>query len=122
LSCILIVEDDHAVREAVSDALLDAGYNVAKAIDGADGLDQARQHPPDAILLDLMMPDMDGWTFLDTVMSDKSLERIPIGIMSAAPLAHHTAQARGVQITVAKPFALDDLLSQVESLLAPLKS
>jgi CheY-like chemotaxis protein len=121
LSCILIVEDDHAVRQAVTDALLDAGYNVATATDGADGLDQARQHPPDAILLDLMMPDMDGWTFLDTILCDESLERIPIGIMSAAPVANRTAEARGVQITVTKPFALEELLAQVESLLAPIK-
>ena len=63
MSCILVVEDDRVVREVVSDALVDAGYAVASAADGADALDQLHDHPADAILLDLMMPVMDGWTF-----------------------------------------------------------
>jgi CheY-like chemotaxis protein len=117
LSCILIVEDDFIVRETISDALLDAGYAVAKASDGAAALEQLRDHPPDAILLDLMMPVMDGWTFLDAIHEDDALGRIPVGILSAVPAVRREAVAQGVQVAVGKPFALDELLEQVECLL-----
>jgi two-component system, chemotaxis family, chemotaxis protein CheY len=122
LSCILIVEDDRVVREVVSDALVDAGYAVAKAADGADALDQLREHPADAILLDLMMPVMDGWMFLDAISQDKELCSIPVGIMSAVPALRRAAQEQGVQVTVGKPFAVDDLLAQVECLLSEMPS
>ena len=122
MSCILIVEDDLPVREVVSDALIDAGYAVAKAVDGADALDQLREHPADAILLDLGLPVMDGWTLLDAIHHDEALERIPVGIMSAAPALRRAAQAQGVHVTVGKPFGLDELLARVESLLAEVPS
>jgi CheY-like chemotaxis protein len=111
LSCILIVEDDFIVRETISDALIDAGYAVAKASD------QLRDHPPDAILLDLMMPVMDGWTFLDDIHQDDALVRIPVGILSAAPAVRQEAIAQGVRVAVGKPFTLEELLEQVECLL-----
>ena len=117
---ILVVEDDATVRYVVSDALQDAGYAVATAIDGADALDQIDQHRPDAILLDLGLPSMDGWTFLETCQNDDRCARIPIGIMSAAPMLCRTADAFGVQVAIAKPFALDDLLARVEHLVNPL--
>jgi CheY-like chemotaxis protein len=117
LSCILVVEDDLIVRETISDALLDAGYAVAKASDGAAALEQLRVHPPDAVLLDLLMPVMDGWMFLDAVHQDDALGHIPIGVLSAVPTLREQAMTQGVQVAVGKPFALDELLEQVECLL-----
>lgn len=119
---ILVVEDDADVRYVVSDALQDAGYVVATAIDGADALDQLNEHPPDAILLDLMMPSIDGWAFLEMCQNDERWSHIPIGLMSAAPLLRHTADAWGVQVAIGKPFALDDLIVQVENLINPLRA
>ena len=118
--CILVVEDDADVRYVVSDALQDAGYAVATAIDGIDALDQIDQHRPDAILLDLAMPSMDGWSFLEACQNDDRRGRIPVGIMSAAPMLCRTADAFGVQVAIAKPFALDELIAQVEHLVNPL--
>ena len=117
---ILVVEDDADVRYVVSDALQDAGYAVATAIDGNDALDQIDQHPPDAILLDLAMPSMDGWSFLEACRNDDRWARIPVGIMSAAPMLYRTADAFGVQVAIAKPFALDELIAHVEHLVNPL--
>ena len=122
MSCILVVEDDRVVREVVSDALVDAGYAVAKAADGADALDQLRQHPADAILLDMLMPVMDGWMFLDTIAQDEKLSCIPVGMMSAVPALRQAAREQGVQVIVGKPFALEDLLAQVECLLSEMPS
>lgn len=120
-SSILVVEDDDAIRHLVSDTLLDAGFAVATATDGQDALDQLEQHPPDAILLDLMMPCMDGWSFLQACRTEDRFARIPVGLMSAAPLLCRTADAWGVQVAIGKPFALDDLVSQVEHLLNPVR-
>lgn len=118
--CILIVEDDDAIRYTLADALQDAGYAVAMATDGTDALDQIEQHPPDAILLDLMMPSMDGWVFLESCRGDARSAQIPIGLVSAAPMLLKTADAWGVQVAIGKPFSLDRLLHQVERLVDPL--
>jgi CheY-like chemotaxis protein len=117
---ILIVEDDDAIRHVLSDALRDAGYAVATAMDGFDALDQIDQHPPDAILLDLMMPTMDGWSFLECFRNRSRAAGIPVGLLSAAPMLLKTADAWGVQVAIGKPFALETLISQVDRLCDPL--
>jgi two-component system response regulator MprA len=117
---ILIVEDDDAIRHLVADALQEAGYAVATATDGYDALDQIEQHPPDAILLDLMLPAMDGWSFLESFRSRACADGIPVGILSGAPILLKTADAWGIQVAIGKPFALEALVSQVERLCDPL--
>jgi len=121
IRCILIVEDDDAIRYLLADALQEAGYAVATATDGVDALDQIEQHPPDAILLDLMMPApaVDGWAFLETCRGNARSAQIPIGLLSAAPMLLKTADAWGVQVAIGKPFALETLLGQVEQLVHP---
>jgi CheY-like chemotaxis protein len=116
---ILIVEDDDVIRYTVSDALLDAGFAVATATDGEDALDQIDQHPPDAILLDLMMPSMDGWSFIETCRGKTCSAEIPIGILSATPQLDRTAKYWGIQVAVSKPFTIDKLVGQVEVLVDP---
>jgi DNA-binding response OmpR family regulator len=116
----LIVEDDDALRHTVADGLQDAGFAVATATDGYDALDQIDEHPPDAILLDLSMPSMDGWRFLEACRGDARWAGIPIGIVSGAPMLCRTADAWGVQVAIGKPFALEELVSKVEALLEPL--
>lgn len=118
---ILIVEDDDAIRHILTDALCDAGYAVATATDGVDALDQLGDHTPDGILLDLMMPLMDGWRFLQTCRNDARLASIPIGLLSGAPQLCRTADAWGVQVAIGKPFELDSLVSQVEALVDPVR-
>jgi CheY-like chemotaxis protein len=117
---ILIVEDEDDVRHVLADVLQDAGFAVATAIDGFDALDQIEQHPPDAILLDLMMPQMDGWQFLEACRGDPRSARIPVGILSAAPVMLKTADAWGVQVAIGKPFSIDALIGHVERLLEPI--
>jgi DNA-binding response OmpR family regulator len=116
---ILVVEDDDAIRHLLADALQDAGFAVATAMDGIDALDQIDQHPPDAILLDLMMPAMDGWSFLQRLRELPDAGDTPVGILSAAPMLLKTADAWGVQVAIGKPFALEALVGHVETLLDP---
>jgi CheY-like chemotaxis protein len=82
---ILVVDDDHDVRDSVIDLLGQHGYQAVGAGDGTEALDilRASASPPDAILLDLMMPVMDGVRFRDEQLADPSLAGIPVIVMSA---------------------------------------
>jgi two-component system, chemotaxis family, chemotaxis protein CheY len=111
---ILVVDDEPDIRHVVADVLTDAGYAVATACNGAEALDHVRQTRPDAVLLDLMMPIMDGWSFLRECHTQGVCEGVPIGIMSAAHNAGATVNMWNVNALIAKPFALEELLTAVE--------
>ena len=114
---ILVVEDDDAIRGLVGDVLRDAGYQVREARHGLEALEQVRDGQPDLIVLDLMMPVMDGWTFVEECRSRKYCEGVPILVTSASHDLPRTAErllAYGVRTCLAKPFDLDGLLALVE--------
>jgi len=104
---VLIVEDDPAIREVIADALETEGYEVVQAVDGVDGLRLAHEKPPDIILLDLMMPNMDGRTFRANQRQDGKLAHIPVVIVSAVA----AGQESGLDAVayLHKPFDLNDL-------------
>src|SRR4051812_21418426 len=81
---ILVVEDDDDAREAIAETVTLAGYEVVLARHGREALDviEGGAEPPSAVLLDLMMPVMDGWTFLSAL--GKRRRAIPVVVMSAA--------------------------------------
>ena len=81
---ILIVDDDPAIRQVVADILEMSDYGVREAANGAEALDEVRSWPPAMVLLDLMMPVMDGWEFLRRCRSDQVCEGVPVAVMSAA--------------------------------------
>jgi len=82
---ILIVDDDAGSRKALAEVLTDEGYTVATAGDGADAMTYLRQgHRPRVILLDLMMPGVDGWDFRAEQKRDAALADIPVIAISAA--------------------------------------
>jgi CheY-like chemotaxis protein len=109
---VLIVEDDEDIRETLSEALEIEGYDVARAQDGADGLRSLRRVHPDVIVLDLMMPRMNGWEFREAQKRDPELAGIPVVVASAAhPRADIDADAY-----IEKPFELRRLVQVVEAL------
>ena len=75
---ILVVDDDDACILMVSAGLRKLGFDVVAATDGWDGLSQARAQRPDLILLDVKMPQMDGWTFIGFLRNQKDFERVPV--------------------------------------------
>jgi CheY-like chemotaxis protein len=114
---ILVVEDDDAIRGLVSDVLRDDGYLVREARNGIEALEQVRGGPPDLIVLDLMMPIMDGWTFVEECRSRNYCEGVPIVVTSAShdlPKTAERLRAYGVRTCLAKPFDVDGLLALVE--------
>lgn len=82
---ILLAEDDCDLREAMADTLQDSGYSVAAVANGLECLEWLREaeRPPSLILLDLMMPVMDGWQFRIEQLKDPRLAAIPVVILSA---------------------------------------
>ncbi len=106
---ILLIDDDSDIREVVGDALEYAGYQVARARDGLEGLVLCRSFGPTLILLDLMMPGMSGWEFRAVQREDPDLADIPVVVVTA--LGHDPDIE--VSAVLAKPFRLDDLLAHV---------
>jgi CheY-like chemotaxis protein len=106
---ILVIDDDSDIREVVGESLRFAGYEVATARDGREGLAACRRFRPTLILLDLMMPGMTGWEFRAAQLRDPLLAPIPVLVVTA--LGHDPdIQATAV---LPKPFRLDDLLAHV---------
>ncbi len=81
---VLVVDDDDSVREITQLSLeVIAGWHVISADGGVSGLEMARQHKPDAVLLDVMMPDMDGLTTFQHLQEDESTRDIPVILVTA---------------------------------------
>jgi CheY-like chemotaxis protein len=79
---VLVIDDDIAVREYVDHYLSNEGFNIALASGGQEGLEKARELKPDVITLDILMPDIDGWSVLSALKSDPELRDIPVVVMS----------------------------------------
>jgi signal transduction histidine kinase/ActR/RegA family two-component response regulator len=109
---ILIVDDDAALRRELSEVLSSEGYSVVTASDGRQALNYLERNPaPSLILLDLMMPVMDGWEFSATVKSDKSLASIPIVVMSCLEKSEANASLLGASGVLRKPLRLEKLIA-----------
>jgi CheY-like chemotaxis protein len=109
---VLIVDDDETIREFVAWALIDEGYNVLSAADGAAALEVLEQERPDLILLDMRMPIMDGQTFADAYRG-RPAPRAPFVILTAARSGWDLSKVQGAAGRLEKPFELDDLLAVV---------
>jgi CheY-like chemotaxis protein len=114
---ILVVEDDADSRETFCALLDDAGYDCVAVENGREALDFLRSHDrPFAILLDLMMPTMDGWQFRREQASDPALEDIPLVVVSAAKLARNSALQFGAELFLLKPIQPNQLIQAFDNL------
>ena len=113
MSHILVVDDDSAIRDVVSDILQMSDYRVKTATNGAEALDLVQADRPAAVLLDLMMPVMDGWEFLRRCRGLEYCSQVPVVVMSAAHDVATTADQLGAHGYLAKPFDMDDVLDVV---------
>jgi CheY-like chemotaxis protein len=115
---ILVVEDDPTIRATVAEALEDMGYGVETASNGAEALAKVRDDGFAAIVLDLMMPVMSGWEFLDVCGDDLVAEQVPVAVVSAAYAPGAVASRPAVSAVLSKPFDLDVLEAIVHRLTA----
>lgn len=113
MSTVLVVEDEPTIREFVDDVLTGEGYQVSTASNGQEALTQLATAAPDLVLLDIMMPVLDGREVLKRMRADPTLSGITVLVMSAAA---HPALLVGADRFLPKPFDLDQLLLAVHEL------
>jgi excisionase family DNA binding protein len=115
---VLVVDDDPQVREVVRVNLEIEGYAVAEAGDAEEGLKAVEADAPDLILLDVMMPQVDGWEMLRRVQERHGIGSIPVVMFSGQleGAAQHEAAERGAQGFVGKPFDLRALIEQTKQI------
>lgn len=113
---ILVVDDTPALRMLLVDALLDAGFEARAAENGQAALAVAESWLPDAIILDIMMPVMDGPTFLRTRRQRPALAAVPVLVLTAQPTHDRLLQGLDATVILRKPYDLDELLDAVRAL------
>jgi two-component system OmpR family response regulator len=112
---VLVVDDNPAIRGMLADALHACGYTVVEAADGQEALDVAQLSQPALILLDLNLPIISGFSFVNEIQS-RGVDA-PILLVTADPRAPKVAGGEQIVGYVAKPFEIDSLLGAVESAL-----
>ena len=116
---VLVVEDDALLRRMISIFLCAAGYRVCAAEDGLSGLALARDERPDLVLLDLMLPELDGWEVLRRIKGDARTAAIPVLVLTASvdpPLTEHALRL-GATRFLAKPIDSRVLVKHVDDVL-----
>jgi two-component system response regulator MprA len=114
---VLVVDDEPALRDALRRALRSNGYAVATAVDGEDGLDRAAAEEPDLLVLDVLMPRLDG---IETCRRLRAAgDRTPILMLTARDAVGDRVEGldAGADDYLVKPFALDELLARIRALL-----
>ena len=120
---ILIVEDNMDNYELVRFVLEHAGYDVFLAVNGRDGVDAARAQLPDLILMDLSMPEMDGWMATEKIKSDVATRSIPLYALTAHTLPHDRKKAieAGCDGIISKPIHMASFIDVIEQALLAAK-
>ncbi|MBG6235428.1 CheY-like chemotaxis protein/signal transduction histidine kinase/CHASE3 domain sensor protein [Pedobacter sp. CAN_A7] len=106
---LLIVEDDEVFADFLKDHAIAKGFNPILAFRGDTALNMASEHLPDAIILDIMLPDMNGWTVLKKLKADERTASIPVHLMSAGDQSSNQAYKEGAIGFLKKPIAKDQL-------------
>ncbi len=117
---ILLVDDESDFRKAVRFRLEDAGYDVIEAMDGAEGLEMAKELRPDLIILDLMLPRIAGYNVARLLKGDELCESIPIVMLTARAqtMDINIGLAVGADAYITKPFKPRELLDTIDGLLS----
>lgn len=118
---ILCIEDEAEMIDLMRLILGRRGYDVKGAISGMEGLKMIREHSPDLILLDLMMPEMDGWEVYQQIKADEKMKKTPVIVVTAK--AQSIDRVLGLHIAkvddyIAKPFSPQELMDSVDKVLS----
>src|SRR5262245_28816729 len=114
---VLVVDDDPAILEICSDLLQTEGYEVAVATNGQQALEQAHEDTPSVVLMDIMMPVMDGIEACRRLKADHHTADVPVVLMSARTnLTRQSGDLVQADALVAKPFDIDYLLNTIADL------
>jgi DNA-binding response OmpR family regulator len=111
---ILIVDDDPDIKDLLTALLESEGFQTRSASNGLEALEAIRSHAPDMILLDLMMPVMDGWQFRAEQKRESAISEIPVVVLSAAGNVEKNASVLGAEAWAEKPVDFDGLLHAIK--------
>ncbi len=112
---VLVVDDERTIRSVITEVLAEEGCEVRSARNGREALEVVLLWRPDAILLDLMMPVMDGWAFREAMRGlPDGLDGVPVIVLSGAREVRAEADALGAAAALPKPFDLDEVIEAVE--------
>jgi CheY-like chemotaxis protein len=117
MTAVLVVDDEALIAMALEAALQDAGYQVTTAANGRQGLERLAEARADIVLLDMMMPVMNGPAMLGAMAADPALSGIPVIILSSLPEATVRAQAEGVAAILRKPYTAGEVLRAIGQVL-----
>jgi CheY-like chemotaxis protein len=111
---VLVIEDDASIRAVISDVLEERGFRVLSAANGSDALQHLDTVRPNVVVLDLLMPVMHGWAFMESYLEKTGGEAVPIVVVSVNPALPRSYNHFGVRQVVSKPFDVDLLVEAVE--------
>ncbi len=117
---ILLIEDDNMLRELITKRLTDGGYQVAQAIDGINGLMAVKEIRPDLVLLDIILPGMDGFEILEKIKSDDQISKIPVIMLSNLSQTSDIEKALKLGASdyfIKINFTSDDVLEKIKNIL-----
>ena len=117
---ILIVDDEEDILNFLEMVLTEKGYEIVTAAGGHEALTRAQIEKPDLVLLDVMMPQMDGWEVLKLLRVDEGTAQVPVAMLSARTEARDRVQGlqEGAIDYICKPFSLQELLGKIEAIFA----
>jgi len=118
VALILVVDDEFSIAEVLEAVLVDAGHEVVTAINGQQALERLRDRPPNLVLLDFMMPRVDGPGMLKAMREDPTYRDIPAVVMSSLPEGAIVYAAKGMYSAfLRKPFKIHDVVDVVNAVL-----
>lgn len=116
---ILVIDDDASISKLLSDVLTEEGFSVTTASCGEEGIKKVRQSKPNLVILDLRLPDMDGFQICQTLKKDKSVSSIPIIMLTVKSTKSSTVAGleMGADDYIVKPFNQEELVARVKTVL-----
>lgn len=117
MATVLVVDDEFGVAGVIEMALEDEGHRVVAAVNGRQGLERLAEGPVDLVLLDFMMPILDGPGMLRAMRADPALRGIPVVVMTSLDEATAAREFEGYSAFLRKPFRIDPLLRTVARVL-----
>lgn len=116
---IVVVDDEQNILDLVGMILEAEGFTVSKALNGTEGIKMAQKEHPDLVLLDIMMPEMDGWVVYRKLKEDSKTKNIPVAMLTVKAQTIDKEMALdviGVEDYITKPFTPDELVERVQKL------
>jgi twitching motility two-component system response regulator PilH len=119
MSTVLIVDDSSALREMIAGLLIKAGMNILEAKDGAEAQQKIDASPPDLVVLDIVMPNMNGYELTRWIKSNPKTKDVPVVICSSKgeEFDRYWGMKQGADAYIAKPFRPNEMVETVKQLL-----